>query len=165
VLFPVTLAALAQGPLSAAILFVAILAYQQVEGHILIPRIYGQTLRLSSLAVLVALLVGGQLLGIIGALLALPLAAGLRVLVEDLRIALPGEFPGEASERARDARAEEEYAAGAEGSSALEAAELATTIAAQVQEETLAETGVLEHPLEERGDPPHTPPAVPNPAR
>ncbi len=158
VLVPVTLAALAQGPMAAAIVFGAILAYQQVEGHILIPRIYGQTLRLSSLAVLVALIVGGQLLGIIGALLALPLAAGLR-------IALPGELPGEASERARDARAEEAYAVGAEGSSALEAAELATTIATQVQEETLAETGMIEHPLEERGDPPHTPPAVPNPAR
>jgi predicted PurR-regulated permease PerM len=165
VLIPVTLAALAQGPVVAAIVFGVILAYQQLEGHILIPRIYGQTLRLSPLAVLVALIVGGQLLGIIGALLALPLAAGLRVLVEDLRIALPGELPGEASERDRDARAEEAYAAGAEGSSALEAAGLATTIAAEAQEETLAETGMLEHPLEERGDPPLTPPAYPNPAR
>ncbi len=165
VLIPATLAALAGGPLAAAIVFGVILAYQQVEGHLLIPRIYGQTLRLSPLAVLVALIVGGQLLGIVGALLALPLAAGLRVLVEDLRIALPGELPGEAHERAADARAEEAYAAGAAGSSALEAAELATTIAAEGQEETLAETGMVEHPLEERGDPPLTPPAVPNPAR
>jgi predicted PurR-regulated permease PerM len=165
VLFPVALAALVRGPLAAAVVFGVILAYQQVEGHILIPRIYGQTLRLSPLAVLVALLVGGQLLGIVGALLALPLAAGLRVLVEDLRIALPGELPGEASERARDARSEEAYAAGAEGSSALEAAGLATAIAAEAQEATLAETGVAEHPLEERGDPPHTPPRYPNPAR
>jgi len=165
VLIPATLAALTQGPLAAAIVFGVILAYQQVEGHLLIPRIYGQTLRLSPLAVLVALIVGGQLLGIIGALLSLPLAAGLRVLVEDLRIALPGELPGEASERAADARGAEAYAAGAEGSSALEAAGLATTIAAAAQEETLAETGMLEHPLEERGDPPLTPPPYPNPAR
>ena len=165
VLIPVTLAALAAGPVAAVIVFGVILAYQQVEGHILIPRIYGQTLRLSPLAVLVALIVGGQLLGIIGALLALPLAAGLRVLVEDLRIELPGELPGEASERAREERAEETYAEESAGSSAFEAAELATTLAVQVQEETLAETGVIEHPLEERGDPPHTAPNRPNPAR
>jgi predicted PurR-regulated permease PerM len=43
----------------------------------------------------VALLIGGQLLGIVGALLALPIAAGLRVLIEQLRIDLPGEQPGE----------------------------------------------------------------------
>jgi len=147
------------------IVFGVILAYQQVEGHILIPRIYGQTLRLSPLAVLVALLIGGQLLGIIGALLALPLAAGLRVLVEDLRIELPGEMPGEAGERAREERAEATYVAEAAGSSAFEAAELATALAVQVQEETLAETGMIEHPLEERGDPPHTAPSRPNPAR
>jgi len=165
VLIVVTLAALAQGPITAAIVFGGILAYQQVEGHILIPRVYGQALRLSPLAVLIALLIGGQLLGIVGALLALPLAAGLRVLVEDLRIALPGELPGEASERARDARAEVAYAAGAEGSSALEAAELATTIAAEAQEETLAETGSVERPIEERGEGPSAPPAAPNPAR
>ncbi len=165
VLLPVTLAALAGGPVSAAIVFGVILAYQQIEGHILIPRVYGQTLRLSPLAVLVALLIGGQLLGIIGALLALPLAAGLRVLVEDLRIELPGELPGEASERAREERAEETYVAEAAGSSAFEAAELATAMAVQVQEETEAETGVIEHPVEERGDPPLTAPSRPNPAR
>ena len=165
VLLPVALAALAQGPLTAALVFGVILAYQQVEGHVLIPRIYGQALRLSPLAVLVALLIGGQLLGIVGALLALPLAAGLRVLVEDLRIALPGELPGEARERARDARAEEAYAAEAEGTSAIEAAGLATTIAAQAQEETLAETGAVERPIEERGGRDGDAPAPPDPAR
>jgi len=165
VLLVATLAALAQGPITAAIVFGVILAYQQVEGHILIPRVYGQALRLSPLAVLVALLVGGQLLGIVGALLALPLAAGIRVLVEDLRIALPGELPGEASERARDARAEEAYAAEAGGTNAVEAAELATAIAAQAQEETLAETGALERPVEEQGEGPPAPSTMPNPAR
>jgi predicted PurR-regulated permease PerM len=165
VLLVVALAALAQGPVTAAIVFGVILAYQQVEGHILIPRVYGQALRLSPLAVLVALLVGGQLLGIVGALLALPLAAGIRVLVEDLRIALPGELPGEASERARDARAEEAYAAEAGGTNAVEAAELATAIAAQAQEETLAETGSVERPVEEQGEGPPAPSTMPNPAR
>jgi predicted PurR-regulated permease PerM len=165
VLIPVTVAALVHGPVPAAIVFAVILGYQQIEGHILIPRIYGQTLRLSPLAVVVALLVGGQLLGIIGALLALPLAAGLRVLVEDLRIELPGELPGEASDREREEQVEETYVAEAAGSSAFEAAELATAMAVQVQEETVVDTGVIEQPVEERGDPPLTPPNRPNPAR
>jgi len=165
VLAPVVLAALARGPLPALTVFVAIVAYQQLEGHVLIPRIYGQTLRLSPVAVLVALLVGGQLLGIVGALLALPLAAGLRVLVEDLRIELPGELPGAETERVVEARAEAAYEAGAEGSSAFEAAQLATELAVQIHEETREETGVVEHPIEERGDPPLSPPSARNPAR
>jgi len=165
VLIPVALAALAQGPLTAALVFGVILAYQQVEGHLLIPRIYGQALRLSPLAVLVALLIGGQLLGIVGALLALPLAAGLRVLVEDLRIALPGELPGAAGERARDARDEATYASEAAGTSAVEAAGLATSIAAQAQEETLAETGAVERPIEERGGRDGDAPTLSDPAR
>lgn len=159
VLAPVALAAL------ALIVFAVILLYQQIEGHILIPRIYGQTLRLSPLAVLVALLVGSQLLGIIGALLALPLAAGLRVLVEDLRIELPGELPGEELERTIEQQAETAYAAQAEGTSAFEAAQLATELATQIHEETREVAGVTELPIEERGDPPLSPPPVRNPAR
>lgn len=164
-LIPAVVAMLAVGPVPALIVMVAIMAYQQLESNVLIPRVYGKTLRLSPVAVTVALLVGGQLLGIIGALLALPLAAGLRVLVENLRIELPGELPGEAVQRAADARAEATYAAQAEGSSAIEAATMATALAGELQEETRAETGLVESPIEERGDPPRTPPAVPNPAR
>lgn len=164
-LAPAVLATLPQGLLPAALVFAAIVAYHQVESHVLVPRIYGQTLRLSPLAVLVALLVGGQLLGIVGALLALPLAAGLRVLVEDLRIDLPGEQPGEAAQRAADAQAEAVYAEQAEGASAVEAAMLATDMAEQGQEDERAATGRVEVPVEERGDPPPTPPPVRNPAR
>ncbi len=163
-LAPAVLATLSQGALPAALVGAAIVAYHQVESHLLIPRIYGQTLRLSPLAVLIALLVGGQLLGIVGALLALPLAAGLRVLVEQLRIDLPGELPGEAAQRATDARAEASYAEQAEGSSALEAAGMATALAEELQDEQQAATGRVEVPVEERGDPPRTPP-LPNPAR
>ncbi len=154
VLFPVTLATPVHAPAAGLIVAATILVYQQIEGHVLIPRIYGQTLRLSPLAVIVALLIGGQLLGIIGALLALPLAAGLRVLVEDLRIGLPGELPGEAAS-----------AAAAEGSSAFEAAYLATDVAARIQEATSEAGGTLEQPIEERGDPPAAAPAARNPAR
>lgn len=152
VLAPATLATLPQGALPAALVALALLIYFQVEGHVLIPRIYGQTLRLSSLAVLVTLLIGGQLLGIVGALLALPIAASLRVLIEQLRIDLPGEHPGEDTQRTLDAVAEAEYAAQTEGVSALAASELATVMAEQAQEDQLVTTGTVEVPIEERGD-------------
>ena len=153
-LAPAVLATLPQGVLPAVLVFVAIMAYQQVESHVLIPRIYGQTLRLSPLAVLVALLIGGQLLGIVGALLALPLAAGIRVLVEQLRVELPGELPGEETQRVADAQAEAVYAEQVQGASAIEAAELATEMAAEREEEQEAATGRVEIPIEERRDGP-----------
>ncbi|HEX5506331.1 MAG TPA: AI-2E family transporter [Thermomicrobiales bacterium] len=130
------LAALQRGPVTALIVLVALIAYQQLESHLLIPRVYGQTLRLAPVAVVVALLIGGALLGIVGALLALPVAAGIRAAVEEYRIELPGDQPAEAAERARDARAEATYAREAGGSPAVEAAAVATELATEVRAET-----------------------------
>jgi hypothetical protein len=54
------------------------LALQQVEGHVVAPQIFGKTLRINPLLVIFALLFGGEIYGILGALLALPLAAVAR---------------------------------------------------------------------------------------
>jgi predicted PurR-regulated permease PerM len=149
---PPALAALALGPGVALVVLIALVLYHQLESHVIIPRVYGQVLRLSPLAVLVALLVGGELLGIVGALLALPLAAGVRVLVEQLRIDLPGEQPGEAARRAADAEAEATYLAQASGSSAAESAAIATNLAEEMQEAIRDETGMVESPIEDRDE-------------
>jgi predicted PurR-regulated permease PerM len=162
---PSVLFALTVGPVQAVIVLVAFVIYQQFESHLLLPRIYGQSLRLSPLAVIVALLIGGTLLGIIGALLALPMAAGIRVLIENYRISLPGDQAGEQEERAEEADAEATYAAQTPGASAAESAMMATEIAEQLQDAEKDETGEVEIPIEERSDPPHLPPAVPNPTR
>lgn len=171
---PPVLAALTQGPVTAIIVLVLLVAYNQIENHILIPRVYGQTMRLSPVAVIVSLLVGGALLGVVGALLALPIAAGIRVLVEDLRIELPGEQPGEQSQRATQDDAEARYAERAEGATAIEAAVIATSFAEQLQEDEKLTTGQLETPSEEQGDAGAgafesregtTPNSLPNPAR
>jgi len=69
----------------AVIVIVALSAYQQIEDRILVPRIYGQTLNLPPLIVVVAVLVGGQLLGLAGVLLALPGAAAIRVALDFYR--------------------------------------------------------------------------------
>jgi AI-2E family transporter len=162
---PSVLFALAVGPVQAVIALIGLVIYHQFESHLLLPRVYGQSLRLSPIAVIVALLIGEQLLGIVGALLALPMAAGIRVLVENYRISLPGDQAGEREERVEEAHAEAAYAAQAAGTSAVEAAMVATEIAEQLQETAETETGETEVPVEERSDPPARPPALPNPAR
>jgi predicted PurR-regulated permease PerM len=51
------------------------LAYHGIEAYILAPRIYGNRLRLSNVAVVMAFAIGAELGGVIGAILALPIAA------------------------------------------------------------------------------------------
>jgi len=58
--------------------------YQQVENQIIQPVVYGRTVKLSPLAVLVAVLAGAQLAGIVGALGAIPIAAAIQVVVVDI---------------------------------------------------------------------------------
>ena len=59
-------------------------AQQQLENHILVPRIMQRQVGISAVFVIVALLIGGSLLGVIGAILAVPTAAILQVLFEEL---------------------------------------------------------------------------------
>jgi hypothetical protein len=150
---PTVLAALAVEP-AAAVALVAGSAHDQFERRLLIPRVYEATMRLSLVAVLLALLAGGSLLGVAGALRALPLAAGIRVVVEDLRIDRPGEQPGEVTEQTRHNEAEAAFAQRASGSSAVEAATIATELAAQLQDATAP----ADLPAAARGDRPATPP-------
>ena len=69
---------------TAVILFVIVMVYQQIENHILQPMIYGRTVQLPSLTILVAVLCGGALLGLVGALLAIPIAATIQAVVGEL---------------------------------------------------------------------------------
>jgi predicted PurR-regulated permease PerM len=59
------------------------LVYQQVENHFLQPVVYSRTVQLSPLAVLIAVLVGAELAGILGALGAIPVAGTIQVLIVD----------------------------------------------------------------------------------
>jgi len=71
-------------PLTALILLVYILVYQQVEGSVLQPMVYSRAVQLNALLIFVAVLVGGALMGIPGALLAIPVAEIIRIVVTDL---------------------------------------------------------------------------------
>jgi predicted PurR-regulated permease PerM len=57
--------------------------YQQLENHVLQPLVYGRTVQLSPLIVLIAVLMGAELAGVIGALGAIPVAGSIQVLVVD----------------------------------------------------------------------------------
>ena len=134
---PAFLAALTRGPAVAAVVLVLMLAYEEFESRVLVPRIYGRALRLPSSVVLFALLAGGTLMGIVGALLALPVAAAVMMLIEELRVELPGEQELGADVRVREAddRGEKEYERRAEGVGAEEAAAIAIEISQDRRED------------------------------
>jgi predicted PurR-regulated permease PerM len=75
---PVLIALFSAEPLDALWLTVAFTALQQIEGHIVAPTVFSQALRINPLLVIFALLLGGQIYGLIGAFIALPIAAMVR---------------------------------------------------------------------------------------
>ena len=78
-----------------AIFFVA---YQQLENYVIAPRILRHTVSMSAAAVLLAALIGGTVLGLVGALMAIPIAAALKVvLTEQLHARDAADADSEAS--------------------------------------------------------------------
>jgi predicted PurR-regulated permease PerM len=82
---PVLIALFGDSPLDAVWLVIAFTALQQLEGHVVAPQVFSQALRINPLLVILALLLGGQVYGIVGAFIALPIAAILRETVVYLR--------------------------------------------------------------------------------
>jgi predicted PurR-regulated permease PerM len=72
---PPVLVALFQDPLTAVWVSLFFVGLQQIEGHVVAPQVFSHTLRINPLLVIFALLLGGEAYGILGALVALPLAA------------------------------------------------------------------------------------------
>ena len=68
---------------SGIIILIFFVVYQQVENHILQPVVYGRTVQLSPLVVLIAVLIGAELAGVIGALAAIPVAGSIQVILVD----------------------------------------------------------------------------------
>jgi len=59
-------------------------AYRLAEDYLLVPRVIGHTVRIPAVVSIVAVLIGGALMGIIGALVAIPLAAVVRLLLDEI---------------------------------------------------------------------------------
>lgn len=81
---PAIAVALSVNPALALAVIAFFFGQQQLENHILVPRIMQRQVGISAVFVIIALLIGGSLLGIIGAILAVPTAAILQVLFEEL---------------------------------------------------------------------------------
>jgi predicted PurR-regulated permease PerM len=79
---PPVLYALVQHPLSALWVALLFLAIQQLEGHLVVPKVMGKSLRLHPLLVIFGLLAGGEIYGFPGILVALPLLAAARAVWE-----------------------------------------------------------------------------------
>jgi predicted PurR-regulated permease PerM len=69
------------GTLNGIIVLVFFVLYQQLENHVLQPLVYSRTVQMSPLAILIAVLIGAELAGVVGALAAIPVAGTLQVLV------------------------------------------------------------------------------------
>jgi predicted PurR-regulated permease PerM len=82
---PPILVALFSDPITALWVALLFIGLQQIEGHVVAPLVFGHALRINPLLVIFALLFGGELYGILGALLALPVAAVIRETVVYLR--------------------------------------------------------------------------------
>jgi predicted PurR-regulated permease PerM len=82
---PPVLVALFQDPLTGLWVALLFIGLQQIEGHIASPLIFGHALRINPLLIIFALLFGFELFGILGSLLALPVAAIVRETVVYLR--------------------------------------------------------------------------------
>ena len=81
---PAIVVALTVSPGLALATAVFFLAQQQFENHLLVPKLMERQVGVSAVTVIIALLIGGSLLGIVGALLAVPTAAALQVIIDEL---------------------------------------------------------------------------------
>jgi predicted PurR-regulated permease PerM len=82
---PALLLALFANPISAVWLIILFIALQQLEGHVIAPQVFRISLRINPILIILALLIGYQLYGVTGALVALPVIAVLRQTVLYLR--------------------------------------------------------------------------------
>ena len=73
-----------EGLVPALIMLAVVLVYQQVENNILTPKIQGKAVNLSGFFIIVAVTLFGALLGVLGALTAVPLAATIQIFVQEL---------------------------------------------------------------------------------
>jgi predicted PurR-regulated permease PerM len=79
------LAAVTNGAVDAVLVTAGFAAIYQIEGSLIAPHIVSRTVRISPLAAIFALLVGGELFGIVGVLVAVPVAGAIRVLIDNVR--------------------------------------------------------------------------------
>lgn len=83
---PLVAVGLLSSPLQGLLALALAILVQQLENNLIVPRVMGRAVDLHPVAVMLAILAGGELLGISGALLAVPIVAALSVVVEEFQL-------------------------------------------------------------------------------
>lgn len=81
---PAILIAYLISPVTAGLVALLYLVIQQLENHLIVPQVMKKAVGLNPLAVIIAVAIGGRLLGIAGALLAVPITVVAQIIMEDL---------------------------------------------------------------------------------
>lgn len=81
-----TIIALFTSPVAALIVLLVMLVYMQVEAYILTPKVMGKAVQVPGTIVLISALAGGTLLGLLGALVAIPISAGILLIIREVVI-------------------------------------------------------------------------------
>jgi predicted PurR-regulated permease PerM len=71
-------------PADTIIWAIVFIVYQQVENNVIQPLVYRRTVNVSPLIVIVSILIGSSLLGVLGALVAIPVAAAVQIIIRDV---------------------------------------------------------------------------------
>jgi predicted PurR-regulated permease PerM len=83
---PAVFVASFQSPLQGALTLVLYIVVQQLENNLIVPKVMERAVSLHPLAVMVALLTGAELLGVTGAILSVPVAAAISVVIREVRL-------------------------------------------------------------------------------
>ena len=70
-------------PVAAAIYLAVYVVYAQIENNIIAPKIQGDALKLPAVVILAAIVIGMYIFGLVGAIIAIPIAGCIRVLIEE----------------------------------------------------------------------------------
>jgi predicted PurR-regulated permease PerM len=93
--------ALTKGVPTTVIVVAGMWIYQKIENHTLVPLVYHRTVKLSALAIAVSVAAGAEIGGIVGALLAIPIAGALKVVSRELLAWRRGDDPPEETKTPR----------------------------------------------------------------
>lgn len=100
----ITLVLMFSSPVAAAIFLVFYIVYAQVENNVIAPKIQGNALNLPATMVLVAIIIGMNVFGLLGAIIAIPIAGCIKVLIEELPNLREAETKEEIAEACTEAR-------------------------------------------------------------
>lgn len=82
---PAIVVALVQSPSLVLVVIISYIIIQQLENNLIVPKVMERAVGLSPLIVILSLMIGGSLMGVLGALIAVPIAAAAQVIIQDFQ--------------------------------------------------------------------------------